>query len=83
MIGWGWGLGMSGWTGWCGYSLSHGQPWLAAHVTGGGCLDLFTLCSRVRHWDRLWSSAIKGEGDSVGCFGLLLPHPVDTALKPV
>ena len=29
------------------------------------------------------SSPIKGEGDSVGCFGLLLPCSVDTALKPV
>ena len=31
----------------------------------GGHVD-FTLCSRVKHWDRLWSSAVKGEGDSVG-----------------
>ena len=29
------------------------------------------------------SSPIKGEGELVGCFGLLSPHPVDTALKPV
>ena len=29
------------------------------------------------------SSPIKGEGDSVGWFVLLLPCPVDTALKPV
>ena len=27
----------------------------------GGHVD-FTLRSRVRHWDRLWSSAVKGEG---------------------
>ena len=47
----------------------------------GGRVD-FTLCSRVRHWDRLWSSLVKGEGDSVGVV-LLLPRPVDTALKPV
>ena len=29
-------------------------------------LSCFTLCSRVRHWDRLWSSAIKGEGEFGG-----------------
>ena len=29
------------------------------------------------------SSPIKGEGDCVGCVVLLLPRPVDTALKPV
>ena len=29
------------------------------------------------------SSPIKGEGDSVGWFGLLYARPVDTALKPV
>ena len=29
------------------------------------------------------SSPIKGEGDSVGCVVLLLPRPVDIALKPV
>ena len=46
-------------------------------------LHRFHPHSRVRHWDRLWSSAVKGEGDSVGCFVLLSPHPVDTALKPV
>ena len=28
--------GMGGWTGWCGYSLSHRWPNTAAHVTGGG-----------------------------------------------
>ena len=27
----------------------------------GGRVD-FTLCSRVRHWDRLCPSAVKGEG---------------------
>ena len=33
-------------------------------VLGRGNDDevLFTLCSRVRHWDRLWSSLVKGEG---------------------
>ena len=35
----------------------------------------------VRHWDRLWSSAVKGEVDMVV---RRYPHrPVDTALKPV
>ena len=33
----------------------------------------------VRHWDRLWSSSIKGEGD----WWVLSPRPVDVALKPV
>ena len=47
----------------------------------GGRVD-FTLCSRVRHWDRLWSSAVKGEGDFGGVV-LLSPRPVGTALKPV
>ena len=39
----------------------------------------------VRGWVTLTfdSSAVKGEGDSVGCVVLLLPRPVDTALKPV
>ena len=38
-------------------------------------LSCFTLCSRVRHWDRLWSSPIKGEGE-YGCFGLVVsPAP--------
>ena len=46
----------------------------------GGRVD-FTLCSRVRHWDRLWYSPIKGEGDSVGCVVLLSPHPVDSRLR--
>ena len=48
-------LGMSGCSAWCRYSQSHGRPWLAAHVTGGWWLDLFTLT-----FD---SSPIKGEGD--------------------
>ena len=53
-------------------------------VVGLVVVVLLTLCSRVRHWDRLFdSSPIKGEGDD-GCFGLVHPcHPVDTALKPV
>ena len=34
------GLGMGGWTAWCGYSQSHGRPTTAAHVTGA---VLFTL----------------------------------------
>ena len=33
---------------------------------------VFTPAPSVRHWDRLWSSAIKGEGDSVGWFGLVV-----------
>ena len=45
---------------------------------------LFTLCSQCQALGQaLISSPIKGEGDSVGCFGLLYAHPVDTALKPV
>ena len=36
--------GMSGWTAWCGYSLSHGRPWLTAHVTGGGWCCLVHPC---------------------------------------
>ena len=40
---------------------------------------VFTLWSRVRHWDRLFdSSPIKVEGEYVGWFGLLLPgSPLD------
>ena len=31
----------------------------------------------VRHWDRLWSSAVEGEGELVGCFGLACsPSPL-------
>ena len=39
-------------------------------MTVSSCFGLFTLCSRVRHWDRLWSSAVKGEGCMVvlACF---------------
>ena len=38
-------------------------------------LSCFTLCSRVRHWDRLWSSLVKkGERDCVGCVVLFHPH---------
>ena len=52
----------------CGYCLK-------ASMTGPGILTMlcivFTLCSRVRHWDRLWSSIVKGEGELVGCFVLL------------
>ena len=41
--------------------------WIADQVRNDGPgilvdIVLFTLCSRVKHWDRLWSSAIKGEG---------------------
>ena len=42
---------------------------------------VFTLCSRVRHWDRLWSSLVKGEGDNGGCVVLLSPRPVDSRLR--
>ena len=35
--------------------------WIADQVRNDGLV--FTLCSRVKHWDRLWSSSIKGEGD--------------------
>ena len=50
----------------------------------GRCVASFSPSDpSVRHWDRLWSSPVKGEGDSVGWFGLLLPRPVGTALKPV
>ena len=38
--------------------------WIADQVRNDGpglVLSCFTLCSRVRHWDRLWSSAVKGE----------------------
>ena len=45
-------------------------------------LSLFTLCSRVRHWDRLWSSPIQGRGDCVGWVGLaVVPRPVDSRLR--
>ena len=50
---------------------------------GIAALHDFHPHSRVRHWDRLWSSLVKGEGEFGGCVGLLLPRPVDTALKPV
>ena len=46
------------------------------------CMD-FHPHSRVRHWDRLWSSIVKGEGDSVGCFGLFHPcHPAALWILP-
>ena len=51
----------------------------AVDCGGWGVLDLFTLT-----FD---SSPIKGEGELVGCVGLVSPVPpcrhVDTALKPV
>ena len=55
------GTDMDGVIGW-----GFGYGWLfcvvqVQSVTGMGVL-IFTLCSRVRHWDRLWSSAVKGEG---------------------
>ena len=38
--------------------------WIADQVRNDVTMScvVFTLCSRVRHWDRLWSSAVKGEG---------------------
>ena len=53
---------------------------MAAHVTGGvGVVLLSPSDPSVRGWVTLTfdSSPIKGEG------GLVVPHPVDTALKPV
>ena len=51
--------------------------WIADQVRNDGAwwlvLSCFTLCSRVRHWDRLFdSSSIKGEG-IYGWFGSVLP----------
>ena len=114
---------------WVGAS-SGGWVWVVELSVAGtvchrvGRVD-FTLCSRVRHWDRLWSSIVKGEVgvvllhpchpaalwilplsqyDEAGVLSclpspliplpsrergivvgldLLLPHPVDTAFKPV
>ena len=60
--------GMSGFSGWCGYSLSHGRPQLAAHVAGGW-LDLVHPC----HPAALWFLAYAGMMVS-GCFGLVHPH---------
>ena len=40
-------------------------------VTGVGVL-ISPSDPSVRHWERLWSSAVKGEGDSVG---VVLFHP--------
>ena len=41
---------------------------------GIAALHDFHPHSRVRHWDRLWPSLVKGEGDSVGCVGLFHPR---------
>ena len=42
----------------CGYCLKSSMTGGIATLHGG-VFDLFTLCSRVRHWDRLWYSPIK------------------------
>ena len=49
--------------GWCCLvvNLRPSPLWIADQVRNDGLV--FTLCSRVKHWDRLWSSSIKGEGD--------------------
>ena len=41
----------------------------------------FHPCSRVRHWDRLWSSSHQGRGDSAGCVGLLYAPPCGYCLE--
>ena len=48
----------------------------------GGRVD-FTLCSRVKHWDRLWSSVVKGEGYwlMLSCSPASPCHPVDSRLR--
>ena len=42
--------GMGVWTGWR-YSLSHGRPWLVAHVTGGCWCCLVSPVSPCRSVD--------------------------------
>ena len=54
--------------------------WRICRIWTMRCI-VFTLCSRVRHWDRLWSSPVKGEGDNGGCVVLLSPRPVDSRLR--
>ena len=50
-------------------------------MDGCGCFVLFTLWSRVKHWDRLFdSSPIKGEGDCGGCC-LVVTLPCGCCLK--
>ena len=41
-------------------------------LRGLGCFGLVHPHSRVRHWDRLWSSLVKGEGEFGGCVGLVV-----------
>ena len=48
---------------------------------GIAALHDFHPHSRVRHWDRLWSSLVKGEGDSVGCVVLLTARPLTSGLR--
>ena len=59
----------------CGYCLE-------ASMTGRGFAGLGRF-RRIVFTLTFDSSPIKGEGDLVGCFVLLPPRPVDTALKPV
>ena len=78
---------MTGRCGWC-WLVHPCHPatlWIADQVRNDVTMRciVFTLCSRVRHWDRLWSSAVKGEGE-YGWFGLVvIPcHPAALWILP-
>ena len=86
----GWGLGMGGWTAWCGYSLSHGRacrfhPLLPVSGTGTGFGPLSSRergigwCCLVhpRHPPPLWIA------DQVRNDGTMLAHRFHPHLSPL